>query len=70
MIKDFDIPRSEVEHIIDEWCFNDRYRRVLKLRFLEGYTYEEIAEIVGMSDRQIKRIVQRQGDKILLKLSL
>ena len=69
-MKDFNLSRSEVEHLIDEWVFSDRYRHILKLRFLDGLTYEEIAEVVGMSDRQIKRIVQRQGDKVLLKMSL
>lgn len=60
-----DISRSELDKLIDEWCLNCRYREVLKLRFLDHYTYEAIAEIVDMSDRQIKRIVYKYGDAVL-----
>lgn len=60
-----DISRSELEKLIDEWCLNKKYRDILKLRFLDHYTYEAIAEIVDMSDRQIKRIVYKYGDAVL-----
>ena len=60
-----DISRSELEKLIDEWCFNKKYRDILKLRFLDHYTYEVIAEMVDMSDRQIKRIVYKYGDAVL-----
>lgn len=60
-----DISRSELEKAIDEWCLNKRYREILKYRFLDKITYEKIAEIVDMSDRQIKRIVYRYGDVVL-----
>ena len=60
-----DISRSEFENAIDEWCLNKKYREILKHRFLDGCTYEEIAEIVDMSDRQVKRIVYKYGDAVL-----
>ena len=56
--------RSEIEKQIDEWCLNYKYRKILKLRFLHGLTYEEIAERVDMSDRQIKRIVAKYKDVV------
>ena len=59
------ISRSDLEVLIDEWCLRRKYRDILKLRYLDGYTYEEIAEIVDMSDRQIKRIVYKYGDMVL-----
>ena len=59
------ISRSQLESLIDEWCLNARYRAILKLRYLDGLTYEQIAERVDMSDRQIKRIVYRYGDMVL-----
>lgn len=61
----FNLPRSEIEKIIDEWCFNHKYRYILKLRFLDGLTYEEISEHVNMSDRHIKRIIYKYGDRVL-----
>ena len=60
-----DISRSELDNAISEWCLNERYREILRYRFLDGYTYEKIAELVDMSDRQIKRIVYRYGDVVL-----
>lgn len=60
-----DISRSELDRAISEWCLNEKYREILRYRFLNGYTYERIAEIVDMSDRQIKRIVYKYGDAVL-----
>lgn len=60
-----DISRSELDHLIDEWCLNHKYRKILKLRFLHGCTYESIAERMDMSDRQVKRIVYKYGDAVL-----
>lgn len=59
------LSRSQVEHLIDEWCFNEKYRHVLKRRFLDGICFEPLAEECGMSVRQIKNIVYHEGDKVL-----
>lgn len=67
---DFDIPRSEIEHIIDEWCFDRKHREILKFRYLDGLTHEEIAEIENISDRQVKRIIKKQGSKVLRHIPL
>lgn len=65
-MKDFgNMPRSAVEHYIDEYCFNERNRRILKRRFLDGICFEPLAEEFGMSVRQIKTIVYKEGDKVL-----
>ena len=68
MTYDFNVPRSVIEHIIDEWCLNARYREILKLRYLDGLTYEEIAEKVLLSTRQVKNIVYKEGDKVLRRI--
>lgn len=65
MYYDFNVPRSEVETIIDEWVFREKYRQIIKLKFLDGLSHEQIAERVDMSDRQVKRIVYKYGDKAL-----
>lgn len=59
------MPRSSVERLIDEYCFNEKYRYILKRRFLDGICFEPLAEEVGMSVRQVKNIVYREGDKVL-----
>ena len=64
MKHDFDLPRSEIEKLIDEWIYKEKYREILKDRLLHGMTYESIAEKYGMSDRQIKRIVYKSEDKL------
>ena len=43
-----DVPRSELEHLIDEWILNERYRVIIKRRLLDGVTYERLAEEVDM----------------------
>lgn len=64
------LSNSQIEHLIDEWCKNEKYREILKYKFIDGYTYEQIAEIVDMSARQIKNIVYKQGDKVLYHIPL
>lgn len=64
-IEHFDKPRSEWEHIIDEWIFNERYRDILKRRLLDGVTFEKLAEEFDMSVQQIKSIVYKTQNKII-----
>lgn len=54
-----DVSRSEWEHIIDEWIFSERDRKILKRRLLDGITFERLAEEFDMSVRQTKNIVKR-----------
>jgi len=55
MTKDYD--NSVMLRLIDERVHNELYRRVLKLRLIDGWTYERIAENVDRSPRQINYIV-------------
>ena len=65
MTYNFDISRSEIEQIIDEWCFNEKYRAILKRRFLDGICLEPLAEEFDLSVRQVQNIIYTQGDKVL-----
>lgn len=74
MIKldDIQYANSHMEYMIDEYVTgkrSERNREILKLRFLRGLTYEEIAEVMDMSDKQIGRIIHRYGDPLLIRLS-
>lgn len=60
-----DLPRSEIEHLIDEWIRNERNRNVIKRRLLDGITYEKLAEEFDLSVRQIKSIVYKSENKII-----
>lgn len=54
-----DLPRSEIEHLIDEWIFSERDRAILKRRLLDGICYEPLAEEFDLSVRQTKNIVYK-----------
>lgn len=58
MIQHIDISRSELENVIDEWVFNERNRKIIKRRLLDGIHYEPLAEEFNLSVRQIKNIVE------------
>jgi DNA-directed RNA polymerase specialized sigma subunit len=63
-MKEFNIPRSEVELLIDEWIFKERDRNILKRRLLDGIIYEELAEEYDLSVAQVKRIVKKGEDRL------
>ena len=56
---------SEIERKISEQIHSDRDRRIMRMRLVDGMTYERIAELVEMSAIQIKRIVKRYVMMIL-----
>ena len=59
---------SQIREIIAEWIHDERDRKILELRLIDGRTFEEIAEIVDMSDRQIKRIVYKLQEQLFKHL--
>lgn len=59
-----DMPRSEWENLIDEWIFSERDRDIMKSAMLDGYSYEQIAEMQKMSARQIARIVPKLQNEV------
>lgn len=58
------VSRTEMEHLIDEYIFNEKHRAVIKRRLLDGICYEPLAEEFNMSVRQIKRIVDKCQNKL------
>lgn len=59
---DIDLPRSAIEHLIDEWIIgknSERDRAILKRRLLDGICYEPLAEEFDLSVRQTKNIVYK-----------
>lgn len=60
----YDLSRSDWEHLIDEWIFNEEHRAMLKRNLLDGRTYEQIAEQFDMSTRQIARLIPKLQDRL------
>ena len=69
-MKKLGLPRSECEKLIDEWCFNEKYRAILKRRFLDEICLEPLAEEFSMSVRQIQNIITKEGEEILLRIPI
>lgn len=59
-----DLSYSEIEHLINEWVPNERDRKILKRRLLDGICYEPLAEEFDLSVRQVKNIVYKSEIKI------
>ena len=67
-IEESGLSRSEISTLIDEWVFSERDREILKRRLLDDICFEPLADEFGMSVRQIKNIVYKQGDRVLKHL--
>ena len=68
---DIDLPRSAIEHLIDEWIIGhnaERDRAILKRRLCDGICYEPLAEEFDLSVRQIRNIVYKQQNKLFKHL--
>lgn len=59
---------SQIREIIAEWIHDERDRKILELRLIDGKTFEQIAEIMDMSDRHIKRIVYKLQEQLFKHL--
>lgn len=67
MKHDINLPRSAIEHLIDEWIIGrnaERDRAILKRRLLDGVCYEPLAEEFHLSVRQVKNIVYKSEMKL------
>lgn len=64
----FKIPTSEVEHLIDEWIFSERNRKIAKRKIIDDITFEALAEEFELSVQQVKKIVYKCQDIISLHI--
>lgn len=55
---------SEIDRLISEQIHNERNRRIMHLRLVDGLTYERIAEAVEMSPRYIRALVKRLTERL------
>lgn len=50
---------SDMQTAIDEYVHVSWQREACRLKFIEGYTYEQIAELTGYSTVYIKEIIKK-----------
>lgn len=55
---------SDMLRAIDETVHNALHREILKMRLLDGLTYEQIAERVERTPRQIYNIMAKHSAKL------
>lgn len=60
----YNLSRSELQNIIDQWIFNERDRLILADRLFNGMTYERLAEKYDLSTVQVKSIAYKSMDRI------
>lgn len=60
--------RTEWEHLIDEWIFSERDRKILKRRLLDGLTYGELECEFSLSIDRLKKIVYKSQEKLFKHL--
>lgn len=64
----FTVPNDEIERAIDLWIKGERDRAILKRRFIDELTHDELAEEFHMSVENVKRVLYTKGDFVLCKL--
>ena len=62
------LSNSQISQLIDEWIHSERDRKILKRRFIDGITYEKIAEEADISVTQVKSIVYKEEKKLLIHI--
>lgn len=62
-LSDLDIPKSQLIYLVENYVYNAR-NKTLFYKKLEGYTYEELAEMYNLSVQRTKEIVGECLNKI------
>lgn len=58
------LTNSQIAELIGEHIHSERDRQILKLKLIDGYTYEKIAEIYEMSPRYVRSLVKKQTGRL------
>ena len=58
------ITNTQIVERINEYVHSKRYRELLRMRLVDGLTYEQIAEAAEMSTAQVYRIVKKYAGLI------
>lgn len=63
-LEQYNLSRSDLQYLIDQWIFNERHRLILSDRLFNGTTYERLAEKYDLSTQQVKNIVYKAMDRL------
>ena len=58
------LTNSEIAERISENIHSERNRQIMRMKLIDGYTYEKIAETVQMSPRYIRSLVRQLTDRL------
>ena len=53
--------KDDLEELIAQWIHNKRNREILRLRFIDGIRYDELAEKFDLSVTRVKEIVRKSA---------
>lgn len=59
---------TQIAKVIDEYIHNERNRKILKRRYIDGICLEPLAEEFDLSVKQIKNIIYKNEDVIIKHL--
>lgn len=62
-LSELDLPKSQLVILVENYIYIARNKSIF-LNKLEGYTYEELAEMYNLSTVRVKEIVKECLDKI------
>jgi len=54
-----DLSRSEYDHLIEEWIFNERDRAIMRRRILDGITYDKLAH----ATKNVGKIIEMKEEE-------
>ena len=60
----YNLSRSELQYLIDQWIFNEMDRLILADRLLNGLTLENLAGKYGISVTSVKDRLYRAMDRL------
>ena len=60
-----ELSRNQIEYLVTEWIHNERDRKIICRRLLDGITLEKLAEEFDLSVQHIKTIVYKNQNKLL-----
>ena len=58
------LSNSQLAELIGVHIHSERNRQIMRMKLIDGYTYEKIAEIVDMSPRYIRSLVRKLTDRL------
>lgn len=59
---------ADISFLIEECVHDIRIRKILKDHLIDGLSYKELSDKYHLGDRQLERIVSKQGDRLLLEI--